>query len=91
MVFEPLAVSCSDSLAQDFWSTEKERVYLVGVNVKSEQKSKYSYTIEESLEELGRLADTAGLKVGIYKSWSLRPGRAIPRGGYLHRGWSFVR
>lgn len=48
---------------QDFWSIEKERVYLVGVNVKSESRSRYSYNVHESLEELGRLADTAGLKV----------------------------
>lgn len=39
-----------------------ERVYLVGVSVKSRQK-RYGYTIQESLEELARLADTAGLEV----------------------------
>jgi len=39
-----------------------ERVYLVGVSVKSRQK-KYGYSIQESLEELGRLAETAGLEV----------------------------
>lgn len=50
---------------QDFWSTEQERVYLVGVMVKSEQRSKYAYNVHESLEELGRLADTAGLKVCV--------------------------
>ncbi len=38
-----------------------ERVFLVGVSVKSRQKQ-YSYSIEESLEELARLATTAGLE-----------------------------
>ncbi|GAX76601.1 hypothetical protein CEUSTIGMA_g4047.t1 [Chlamydomonas eustigma] len=46
----------------------KERVYLVGASLKSEGAAGRngegsSYGIEESLEELGRLADTAGLKV----------------------------
>lgn len=109
---------------QDFWSTEKERVYLVGVTYKqqyqqqqqrrqqqqqrqslfsngsssstprgglgmtvssynspwaaagaeeedgssssSSKQPAVSYSIQESLEELGRLAETAGLKVGWY-------------------------
>ena len=38
-----------------------ERVYLVGVQQKG-SKSKYGYSIEQSLEELGRLASTAGLE-----------------------------
>lgn len=38
-----------------------ERVYLVGVQQKGSQ-GKYGYSIEQSLEELGRLADTAGLE-----------------------------
>jgi hypothetical protein len=47
---------------------DKERVYLVGASLKSEGSAGRSgegssYGIEESLEELGRLADTAGLKV----------------------------
>ncbi len=41
--------------------TGPERVYLVGVQVKSRRK-KYGYSIQESLEELGRLAETAGLE-----------------------------
>lgn len=41
-----------------------ERVYLVGVAVKGRQK-RYGYTIQESLEELARLADTAGLEVSL--------------------------
>ncbi|GAB4815794.1 hypothetical protein N2152v2_002840 [Parachlorella kessleri] len=39
-----------------------ERAYLVGVQLK-QQRSKYGYTVLESIEELGRLADTAGLEV----------------------------
>lgn len=39
-----------------------ERAFLVGVARKG-QKQKYTYTITESLEELGRLAETAGLEV----------------------------
>ena len=39
-----------------------ERVYLVGVQQKG-AKSKYGYSVEQSLEELGRLASTAGLEV----------------------------
>ncbi len=47
----------------------REKVYLVGASLKSEGSSGRSgdgssYGIEESLEELGRLADTAGCKVG---------------------------
>jgi 50S ribosomal subunit-associated GTPase HflX len=45
----------------------RERVLLVGVEVKSIADSKASrknrYSISDSLEELARLADTAGLKV----------------------------
>lgn len=44
----------------------RERVYLVGAGLKREsnaRSSSESYSIEESLEELGRLADTAGLNV----------------------------
>jgi hypothetical protein len=72
-------------------SDDRERVYLVGVEVRSgsnatastsysssgganmdgksstttgvKRGSRASYTIQDSLEELGRLADTAGLKV----------------------------
>lgn len=39
-----------------------ERVFLVGAAVKKRQK-KFEYSIQESLEELGRLAETAGLEV----------------------------
>lgn len=44
-----------------------ERVYLVGVTTRQDKKDMASgayYGIQESLEELGRLADTAGLQVG---------------------------
>lgn len=41
---------------------QSERCYLVGVQPKS-QKNKYGYSVLESLEELGRLAETAGLEV----------------------------
>ena len=46
----------------------RELVYLVGASLKREGEAGRSgegssYGIEESLEELGRLADTAGLKV----------------------------
>ena len=47
----------------DYYETPGvERVYLVGVQLKGQQ-SKYGYTIQESLEELGSLAKTAGLEV----------------------------
>ena len=39
-----------------------ERAFLVGVAEKG-HRHKFSYTIGESLEELGRLAETAGLEV----------------------------
>ncbi len=42
----------------------RERVFLVGAAIKGEQK-KYTYDVHESVEELGRLAETAGLKVGL--------------------------
>lgn len=46
-----------------------ERAFLVGVARKG-HKQKYTYTITESLEELGRLAETAGLEVS--HSWHLQ-------------------
>ena len=50
-----------------------ERAFLVGVMRKGQQQ-KYTYTITESLEELGRLAETAGLEVRhmsiLIQSWS---------------------
>lgn len=49
-------------LSQEFWLTDKERVYLVGVSEKKRTNGG-GYTIDESLEELGRLAETAGLRV----------------------------
>lgn len=43
---------------------DSEKVYLVGCTLKkSAGKRIGGYGVEESLEELGRLADTAGLKV----------------------------
>ncbi|GIL55331.1 hypothetical protein Vafri_10883 [Volvox africanus] len=41
---------------------ERERVFLVGASIKGEQR-RYSYDVHESVEELGRLAETAGLRV----------------------------
>lgn len=41
-----------------------ERVFLVGATLKRRQKKpEYEYSVQESLEELGRLAETAGLEV----------------------------
>ena len=40
-----------------------ERAFLVGVAQKG-HRDKFAYNIHESLEELGRLAETAGLEVG---------------------------
>ncbi|KAI7837304.1 hypothetical protein COHA_008868, partial [Chlorella ohadii] len=45
-----------------YYDEEKERCFLVGVQLK-QQRSKHGYGVQESLEELGRLADTAGLEV----------------------------
>jgi hypothetical protein len=41
---------------------ERERCFLVGVQLKK-RAGKHGYGVQESLEELGRLADTAGLEV----------------------------
>ncbi|KAK9862028.1 hypothetical protein WJX84_001065 [Apatococcus fuscideae] len=48
----------------DFGYTQREpeRAYLVGVQLKGKQ-SRFAYSVHESLEELGRLASTAGLQV----------------------------
>ena len=56
----------SDGAASDTDEAEElgpERVYLIGVAVKGRQK-RYGYSIEDSLQELARLADAAGLEVG---------------------------
>ncbi|PSC70039.1 GTP-binding hflX [Micractinium conductrix] len=45
-----------------FGEEARERCFLVGVALK-QQKNKHGYGVHESLEELGRLADTAGLEV----------------------------
>lgn len=45
------------------WVVESERAFLVGVQLK-QQRSKYGYSVLESIDELGRLAETAGLEVG---------------------------
>ncbi|KAK9863595.1 hypothetical protein WJX84_011400, partial [Apatococcus fuscideae] len=43
---------------------EPERAYLVGVQLKERgSKNRFAYDVHESLEELGRLAATAGLEV----------------------------
>lgn len=52
----------SDDKDEEFWSEDRERVFLVGAWLKNDRK-RFGYSPEESLEELGRLADTAGLKV----------------------------
>ena len=51
----------------DYWDPwgerePRERCFLVGVSLK-QGKGKHGYGVQESLEELGRLADTAGLEV----------------------------
>lgn len=48
----------ADAIAPD----DRERVFLVGAAIKGEQR-RLSYDVAESLEELERLAETAGLKV----------------------------
>lgn len=63
----PCCREASDSAgsdAEEEVDVGPERVYLVGVAVKGRQK-RYGYTIQESLEELARLADTAGLEVRL--------------------------
>ncbi|KAL4435425.1 hypothetical protein ABPG77_006187 [Micractinium sp. CCAP 211/92] len=55
----------SDSEGSDWdspWEEQRERCFLVGVQLK-QQRSRHGYSVHESLEELGRLADTAGLEV----------------------------
>lgn len=52
----------------------QERAFLVGVAQKGRQKQ-YAYSITESLAELGRLAETAGLEV-----WSWCAARAMSAG-----------
>lgn len=57
--------SGSDSEAASWDSSydgERERCFLVGVQLKG-KSDKHGYGVQESLEELGRLADTAGLEV----------------------------
>jgi hypothetical protein len=60
----------------------RERVFLVGVALKG-QRQRFGYSIEESLEELGRLADTAGLRVG---GWIGDCGCAAEQGCMLCNG-----
>ena len=46
------------------WEPPRERAYLVGAALKADQRAgRIGYGVLESLEELGRLADTAGLEV----------------------------
>ena len=61
------AISGSNSSSSDFWDpwgdrAVPERCFLVGVQLK-QGKGRRGYGVQESLEELGRLADTAGLEV----------------------------
>ncbi len=44
------------------YNDSSERGFLVGVQLK-QQRSKYGYSVLESIDELGRLAETAGLEV----------------------------
>ena len=59
--------SWDDASASD---SGEERVYLVGVEQTRHGKgsSKVMYSVEESLDELAKLADTAGLQVRCHKS-----------------------
>ena len=61
-----LQSSDGDSAASDrepqWEEEERERCFLVGVQLK-QQRSRHGYSVRASLEELGRLADTAGLEV----------------------------
>ncbi|MEW5316898.1 MAG: hypothetical protein WDW38_008239 [Sanguina aurantia] len=59
---QPVPDLGQDEFPEEFWATDKERVYLVGVSEKKRTNGG-GYTIDESLEELGRLSETAGLKV----------------------------
>lgn len=48
----------SDSEGSDWdspWEEQRERCFLVGVQLK-QQRSRHGYSVHESLEELGRLA-----------------------------------
>lgn len=57
----------SGSEAEEEAELGPEKVFLVGVAVKQRQK-RYGYSIDESLEELARLAETAGLEVKMDNS-----------------------
>lgn len=54
--------------SDDYWDA-KERCFLVAASLKSLQRpNRIGYNIVDSLEELGRLADTAGLEVKTRKT-----------------------
>lgn len=47
---------------------QPERAFLVGVQRKGSRGRKYGYSLDESMDELGRLASTAGLEVSPLSS-----------------------
>ncbi|NJN97632.1 MAG: GTPase HflX, partial [Anaerolineales bacterium] len=60
-----------------------ERAFLVGVELKRPKNGQISFNVEDSLEELAALADTAGLEVegGTYQRLnSIHPGTLIGSG-----------
>jgi GTP-binding GTPase N-terminal len=78
----------SDGAASDAEEAEDlgpERVYLIGVAVKGCQK-RYGYSIEDSLQELARLADAAGLEVGWYPGMSRQPSGGHGQAAASHAG-----
>ena len=66
----------------DLLNAGKERVYLLGFELKRE-RGRAAFTLEESLDELARLADSAGLEVvGQARCDTLRIDQT-PAGGVL--------
>lgn len=60
------------------WDEQRERCYLVGVQLK-QQRSRHGYGVHESLEELGRLAGgccSQPCQLQQLPSWPARPQRA---------------
>ena len=53
----------ADSREPDDSNVVTERCFLVGMERKGRKQDHVGYTVHESLEELGRLARTAGLEV----------------------------
>lgn len=64
-------------------SPPRERAFLVGVELKRPKNGQPAFSVEDSLEELGALADTAGLEVegGLYQRLeSMNPSTLIGSG-----------